>query len=109
MEEQEDGTFNFGKFRFEIIEGRKDAVIGLVLSGTSDRTFVTDEQIVCATAELITESRPYFERRALIRAIICVVATIFASGSSGKGKLLLAGVSDVGLVHGRDEIEWPSC
>ncbi|QLL31950.1 hypothetical protein HG536_0C01180 [Torulaspora globosa] len=67
-EEQQDGTFNFGKFRFEIIPGRKDAVIGLVLSGTSNRTFVTDDQIVCASAELSTErleSRPYFRRRCL--------------------------------------------
>ncbi|QLQ80882.1 hypothetical protein HG537_0E02370 [Torulaspora globosa] len=66
VEEQEDGTFNFGNLRFEIIQkDYKDEVIGLVLSGASNRTFVTDDQIVCATAELITESRPYFKRRCL--------------------------------------------
>ncbi|QLL31038.1 hypothetical protein HG536_0A08540 [Torulaspora globosa] len=64
-EEQQDGTFNFGKFRFEITEGCKDTVIGLVLSGTSNRTFVTDDQIVCASAELISESRTDFERSCL--------------------------------------------
>ncbi|QLL31517.1 hypothetical protein HG536_0B03810 [Torulaspora globosa] len=67
-EEQEDGTFNFGKLRFNIIQSCKSPVIGLVLSDTSNRTFVTDDQIVCGTAELITEgleSRPYFKRRCL--------------------------------------------
>ncbi|QLQ80753.1 hypothetical protein HG537_0E01070 [Torulaspora globosa] len=64
-EEQEDCTFNFGKLRFEIIQGRKGKVIGLVLSDTSNRTFVTDDLIVCASAELSTESRTDFETRCL--------------------------------------------
>lgn len=55
IEEQEEDTFNFGKLEFDAIPKGRGQVIGLLLAETSDQTFVTDQQIICGSAQVIDQ------------------------------------------------------